>query len=140
MPVVSTNGPKNQVTPVFAEASAGPVYVFAPDDTYASVQPDSTDPTPRTPSIALPTGAKLQLPGPDVVPAVPLPSNGDYYRFADPLGRIGVGAKFLLIDGGGYPIFGAAQTGASVPFSEGEFTFDDAAQAWIACICLPSED
>ena len=37
-------------------------------------------------------------------PVPPLPSNaGDYYRFADPLGRIGLGGEFLTVDGGVSP-------------------------------------
>ena len=141
MPKVSTNGPKNQVTPVFGVDNPGPVYVLAGDDTYASVQVAPTEPTPLTPTIALPVGATIQLPGPRqphtslVVDNTDLPSGGDYYKVADPYGRISVGGVDLVVDGGGYPIFGLPTVTLSRPYAGIEFTFDDTAQAWIACTC-----
>jgi hypothetical protein len=140
MPKVSTNGPKNQVTPVFGVDNPGPSYTFAGDDTYASVQAAPNDPTPLTPSIPLPVGATIQLPGPRrphtslVIDNTDLPSGGDYYKVADPRGRIGLGVD-LTIDGGGYPILGAPTLVLDVDYAEAEFTFDDTAQAWIACVC-----
>jgi hypothetical protein len=146
MPVVSTNSPKNAVTPIFAIAALGVVYQFAADDTFASIQPADTDhaaqpgqPLPRTPTVALPAGSTVVLPGP-TTDATKLPSNGDYYSVADPVGRLGVGGGEVTIDGGGYPINGAATQVLTVAYSEATFTFDDAAQAWIYCLCKPGED
>jgi hypothetical protein len=134
MPVVATNAPKNAVTPIFLEGTLSPPhYTVAPDDTYASVQ--------RTP----PAGALVILPGPDSTGLTELPSNGDYYKVSDPLGRISGGAP-VGVWGGGYPIQGSSHTtptadvSLTTAFSDAEFTFDDAAQAWIACVCVPLGD
>jgi hypothetical protein len=134
MPVVNTNGPKNAVTPIFLEGVDSEAHYFvAPDDTYASVQ--------ATP----PTGALVILPGPDSTGETGLPSNGDFYRVADPLGKIAGGTP-VGVWGGGYPINGSSHATAvadvslDTAFSEAEFTFDDTAQAWIACICVPGGD
>ncbi|MFI4971193.1 MAG: hypothetical protein ACHP7H_00820 [Hyphomicrobiales bacterium] len=130
MPKVSTNGPKNLVTRVFGVDHPASTYVYAGDDTYASVAAQP------------PAGATLQLPGPNKPNTNPdvdntdLPSNGDYYKFADPRGHIS-GAHPVVIDGGGYPILGNPTLTITAAFAEGELTFDDEAQAWIACICFP---
>lgn len=141
MPILSTNPPQNGSTPVFGAENPGPVYVMGPADVTASVQAAPNDPTPQTPSIALPVGALIQLPGPrmpsssSVVNETGLPSNGDFYVIADPLGRINVGGRHLFIDGGGYPILGLAQLELTVAYEGAHLEFDDTAQAWICCLC-----
>jgi hypothetical protein len=146
MPVVSTNSPKNNVTPVFGADNPGRTYVFAPDDTFASIQVAPNEPTPLTPTIALPANALIQLPGPfmpstsTVQNETDLPSNGDYYRIADPYGRVGVGGQGVTVDGGGFPIFGEPSILLDFAFVEAEFTFDATAKAWIACVCNEGVD
>jgi hypothetical protein len=137
MPRVSTNSPKNAVTPVFQTAAEGARYVVANDDSYVSIQADVDDPAanpatalPRTPTIALPADATIVLPGPSTNPSN-LPSGGDYYYVSDPLGRVGVGGKSITVDGGGYPIEGALTFVNGDPYLVLVFTFDDFAQAWI---------
>ena len=135
MPAVATNAPKNNVTPIYQDGtSSAPHYFVAQDDTYASVQ--------ATP----PAGALVILPGPDSTAASDqLPSNGDYYKVSDPLGKIAGGTP-VGVWGGGFPIQGTshvtpvADVSLATAFAEAEFTFDATAQAWIACICLPEED
>jgi hypothetical protein len=135
MPQVSTNSPKNQVTPIFVDGvDSAPQYFVAADDTYASVQAEA------------PSGALVILPGPDSTSASDeLPSNGDYYAVADPKGELDEGHP-CGVWGGGYPIQGTS--GASptsdivlnVGYTEATFTFDSNVKAWIACICLGPED
>ena len=143
MPQVSTNSPKNAVTPIFQTALEGSIYVVAPDDTYASIQADTADHA-RPPVVPLPIGATVRLPGPNTDP-LKLPSNGDYYRVSDPLGRLGVTSAGhngeLTVDGGGYPMVSNNPTVIlGIAYTEAEFTFDDTAQAWICCICLGPDE
>lgn len=87
-------------------------------------------------SVSGPTwaGGTVVLPGPVSSPN-DLPSDGDYYGVADPRGLV-TGNSPLNVDGGGYPIQGAPTMVFTSPFSEATFTFDDIAQAWIACVCV----
>ena len=148
MPQVSTNSPKNAVTPIYRLTAENPVYTVARDDTYVSIQANEADapaqpgqPLPRTPTIGLPIGATVRLPGPTTDPAN-LPSNGDYYNVADPLGRIGVVSAgtqdFLTVDGGGYGVQGDGTMFLTAAMSEASFVFDDAGQVWIVCVCVPT--
>jgi len=130
MPVVSSIGFSNNVTPIGPDQQPDGEYAFAPTDTYASLQ-------------KTPTGATfdLFLPGPGVprppgALPTPLPANGDYYRFADPLGSLTF-AHSVTVHGSGFPIGGNPSVVLNVAGTEAEFTFDDTAQAWIACLCTP---
>lgn len=119
MPKVSTIGLVNKVRQVNVSTH------YAPDDTFLTIGPTAA-------------GALVfTLPGPTSSPG-DLPSNGDFYQFGDPLGRLG-GGRTITINGGGYNIQGAATLGPFGQFFEGTFTFDDAAQCWIACVCAPQE-
>ena len=133
MPVVSSIGFTNNVVPIGPDQQPEGQYVYAPTDTFASLQ-------------KAPTGATfdLFLPGPNVprppgALPTPLPAGGDFYRFADPLGKL-TGAHSVTVHGSGFPILGSDTIILSSAGSEAEFTFDDTAQAWIACLCFPQVD
>lgn len=146
MPQVSTAPISNQVVAVFGS------YVFGPNDSYASIQPAAVFPAVNK------GGLIISLPGPQVaVPGSPvtgladadnvLPSNGDWYAFADPTGAIAPASPgpehLLTIWGGGYQLYDPFaetlrnQITCDITFAGLEFTFDDKAQVWIVCCCGP---
>lgn len=126
MPKVSTNGPKNSVRPLTFPLNGGNRQAFSDDDTYLTVTAE------------VPASALVILPGPSSSPDN-LPSSGDYYCIADPLGFLT--SRELGVWGGGYPIQGTSHNTAvadlelNTNFQEACFTFDDTNQAWIVCIC-----
>lgn len=116
MPKVSTIGLVNKVRAVDADT------VVSDDDTWITAGPGWL------------AAHTIKLPGPSSTPDN-LPSNGDFYNFGDPQGRLGGG--HAVIDGGGYPIQGSSTITLGTNFTEATFTFDDTNQAWIACVCIP---
>jgi len=141
MPQVSTGPLVNKVSPV--EASP---YTFANDDTWASIQSSAAFPAAGV------GGIILNLPGPTYgVPGAPptgapypsyatveQPSNGDFYKVADPSGVLS-GAKIFTVWGGGFDLYDPVNEvlrkylQCNLAFANFSFTFDDTAQIWIVC-------
>lgn len=117
MPKVSTIGLVNKVRAVATDTTV------SDDDTWITMGPGWT------------TAHTITLPGPDSTPDN-LPSNGDFYQVGDPQGRIS-GGSHATVNGGGYPIQGNPTIVLTTAFQEATFTFDDANQAWISCVCQP---
>lgn len=146
MPQVSTAPISNQIVPIFGS------YVFGPNDSIVTIQAGATFPPVNK------GGLIVSLPGAfDAVPGSPvtgkrnplnvLPSAGDFYQVADPLGVLAPASpgpeNLLTVWGGGYDLydpfaqsFGALIT-CDVKFANLKFTFDDVSQCWIVCCCGP---
>jgi len=141
MPQVSTGPFQNQVIPIAAS------YAFGPNDTYASLQADAAFPS------AAVGGIIVSLPGYDsAVPANPvhgaaipsyalaLPSNGDFYTFADPTLQLS-DSRVVTIWGGGFQLYDPfaevlrTYITCTIPGTGLDFTFDRAAGLWIVEDC-----